>query len=117
MAERRRYTKRQKVTAIVAAEAATVEAAAEAAGIPRSTLQYWMDRPEFAELRHKAREEVMAGAPVLARLAQEKLAEAIRGNRLEPRDLVTAYGVAVDKSQLLGGAATARTESKDITRD
>jgi hypothetical protein len=115
MAERRSYTRRQKITAVIAADMTSQEAAAEAAGIPRKTLAYWMDKPEFAPYRHKARESLAEEMAVIARLAAQKLVEAVLAGKLEPRDLITALGVATDKMQLLTGQATDRLETRDIT--
>jgi len=115
MSERRRYTKRQKITAIIAADMTSQEAAAEAAGIPRRTLGYWMDDPEFADLRHNAREMMADETLTVARLAWGKLAERIRSGDIETRDLVLATGMATDKAQLLNGGATARSELRDIS--
>lgn len=112
---RRRYDKRTKLTAVLAADASTLTAAAEATGIPRKTIAYWLDRPEFAELRQNAREAMADDAMYVARLAWRKLGQAIADDELEPRDLVMAAGMATEKSQLLNGGATARSESRDIT--
>lgn len=112
---RRRYTKTEKVSAVLAADASSTLAAAEATGIPRKTIAYWLDRPEFAELRQNAREGIAEDALMVARLAWKKLGQAIADGSLEPRDLVIATGMATDKSQLLNGGATARTEARDIT--
>ena len=114
-AQRRRYSKVEKVAAIVAAEASSQMAAADQTGVPRSTLRYWLEDPEFAELRQNAREKLAEEAQVVARLAWQKLGEAIKAGTLEPRDLVMAAGMAADKSQLLTGGATQRTETADIT--
>ena len=112
---RRTYTKRQKMTAVLAADLSSTEAAAEAAGIPRTTLAYWMDQPEFVALRQNAREKMAEETLTVARLAWGKLAERIRSGDIETRDLVMATGMATDKAQLLNGGATARTEARDIT--
>jgi len=112
---RRRYTKRQKLTAVIAADMTSVEAAAEASGVPRRTLRNWMDDPAMAALRHNAREHLAEEMTVIARLATQKLGEAIRDGRLEPRDLILAAGMATDKSQLLSGQATGRVETRDLT--
>lgn len=112
---RRRYTRAQKVTAVLAADATSTLAAAEASGIPRKTIAYWLDQPEFATLRQNAREKLAEEAQVVARLAWQKLGQAIANGQLDGRDLVTAAGMAIDKSQLLNGGATARTEARDIT--
>jgi hypothetical protein len=111
----RRYTKRQKVTTVIAAEMSSVTAAAEASGIPATTIDYWMDQPEFVELRAKTREDM---AEESAALAHKTLA-AINAKlgEFEPRDLTILYGVLVDKSQLLTGQATGRTETRRLLDD
>lgn len=113
--KRRTYTRRDKVTAIIAADMTSMTAAAEATGVPLSTLDYWMDRPEFAELRKNARERMAEEALTVARLAWGHLAKAIAAGDLDGRDLVMAAGMATDKAQLLNGLATSRTESRDLT--
>jgi transposase-like protein len=115
MAARRRYTKSEKVAAIVAAAASSTLAASEQTGVPESTLRYWMDDPKFAIYRENAREAMAEEARVVARMAWSALAAAIQSGELEGRDLVMAAGMATDKSQLLNGAATSRTEARDIT--
>lgn len=112
---KRRYNRTERVAAILAADASSITAAAEATGIPRKTIAYWLDRPEFADLRQNAREGMAEDALHVARLAWRKLGEAIAEGALEPRDLVIATGMATDKSQLLNGGATARSENRDIT--
>jgi len=113
MAERRRYTRKTKASAVIAAEMSSVMAAAESLDIPRKTVEYWFDAPEFATLRQKTRadmaEETAALAHKVLGVIKEKLPD------YEPKDLNTLYGILVDKSQLLTGEATSRTESRDIT--
>jgi hypothetical protein len=111
----RRYTKREKVNAVIAAEMSSVEAAAEQAGIPRKTLAYWLDAPEFADLRHKTREEMSAGMATIVHLAQTRIVAEIEAGNFQPHDLVILLGVATDKSQLLSGAPTARTETRSLS--
>jgi hypothetical protein len=103
------------VAAMLAADTSSVLAASEATGIPRRTLRSWLEHPEYAELRHNAREAMIEEAIIVARLAWQKLALALANDELEPRDLVIAAGMATDKSQLLSGGATGRTELRDIT--
>ena len=111
----RRYARTTKAQAIIAAELTSVAAAAQATGIPRRTLDYWLERPEFADLRTKTREVMAEGSFVLAQMAQDSLARKIERDEVEPRDLATIYGIAIDKGQLLSGHATSRQETKDIT--
>src|SRR5574343_2112002 len=115
MAQPRRYTKREKVTAVLAADMTSTLAASEATGIPRSTLRRWLDNPELAELRHNAREAIAEEAMVVARLAWQALGHAIREGRVEPRELITAAGVATDKAALLAAEATGRKEHRVLT--
>lgn len=114
MAERRRYTKRQKAVAVTAALATSMTAASEATGIPLTTIDYWMDRPEFVALRNKTADDLAVEMQSLAHLAAEQLAVALRSGSVEPRDLIVALGVTTDKAQLLSGRATSRTESKSL---
>ena len=100
---------------MMAAAMTSVTAAAEQTGIPRTTIQRWIDEPWAVELRQKTGEELGEEMRVLAMLATEKLTELVRGGKLSARDLIPLMGVAVDKSQLLAGAATVRTESRDVT--
>jgi transposase-like protein len=115
MAERRRYTKAQKVSAVTAALASSVSAAAEGTGVPESTLRYWVDAPEFAELRAKTREDLAEGAMLLANLAQAELMRKVRSGEVEAKDLAVIFGIAVDKGSLLAGHATARSEHRTLT--
>jgi hypothetical protein len=86
-------------------------AAAETTGIPETNIRRWQDDPELAKYGAKTREEIAEGARMIAALAVDKIADAIRNDKFEPRDLLIAFGLAVDKSQLLGGQATTRTET------
>lgn len=112
MSERRRYTKRQKATAVIAAEMSTAAAAAIATGIPENTIRYWLDDPRFVELRTKTRDDLAEGFSVLAHKAQAQLETLIP--TMEARDLTILLGVATDKSQLLSGGATGRTETRSL---
>lgn len=114
-ATRRRYTKSQKAEAVAEAERSSMTAASERTGIPVTTIDYWMDKPEFAELRSKTREQIAEGSMVLANLAQSELSRKVKAGEVEPRDLAVIYGIAIDKAQLLSGAATSRTETKSLT--
>jgi hypothetical protein len=115
MAERRRYTKRERVAAIMAADMTSVPAAAAATGIPERTLYRWRDDPAMAEYVTKTREALADDIRITAALAWDRLTQRIAAGDIETRDLIVAAGVAVDKSQLLSGGATARTEARDIT--
>lgn len=113
MTEHRRYTRKQKANVVMTAAATSVLAAAESSGVPRSTIRYWLEDPIYAELRQKTREEASEGWQVVGHLALARIRELIP--TMEPRDLVILAGVAVDKSQLLSGGATSRSETRDLT--
>ncbi len=113
MATRRRYTKRDKMSAVLAAEASSTIAAAESTGIPRKTIAYWLEQPEFAALRQKSAEERGEAYRLASTLALGRLIEMIP--EMEARDLITFMGVATDKGQLLAGQATERTETRDLS--
>ena len=109
----RRYTKRAKIAAVVAAELSSNLAVQDATGISEANIRRWRDDPELAKYIDKTREELADGTQMLAHRALERISATL--DAFEPRDLVTLFGVMVDKAQLLSGGATARTESRDIT--
>jgi hypothetical protein len=115
MAPRRRYTKQEKVAAVVQATLTNATAAAQSSGIPETNIRRWETDPELAEYGAKTREEIGDGARVIAALAVDAIITAIRAGQFEPRDLIVAFGTAVDKSQLLAGHATERTETRDLS--
>lgn len=105
---RRRYTKAEKVTAVMAAEMTTTRAAAKALGVNESTVRYWFDDPDFAQYRAKTREDI---APEAIAIIHEALAMVRRKlDQFDPRDLTVLIGVLTDKAQLLAGEPTVRTE-------
>lgn len=110
---RRRYTKAEKATLVIAAELSSVAAAAEANGVPESSIRVWYDDPRYAEVRAKTREEAAAGFSILIHMTQQRLQELVP--TMEPRDLTILLGVAAEKAQLLGGGATSRTETRTLT--
>ena len=112
---RRRYTNAERAQAVAEAERTSLTAAAEVSGIPITTLKYWFDHPEFADVRTKTREELAGGSIAMAVIAQGELIRRIRSGKISDQALVAAYGVGIDKAQLLTGAATTRTESRDLT--
>lgn len=115
METRKGRTRATKLTAVLASDMTSTLAASQAMGIPESTLRHWRDDPDMARYRVKAREDLLPDIQVLAAVAMDKLIEAVRAGKVDPRDLITAMGVALDKAQLLSGGATHRVESRDIT--
>lgn len=117
MTERRKYTKRQKLSAVLAADMVGVTEVSRQTGIPKQTIDYWLDRPEFGQFRTKAREDLQDEIKVAAHLAWQRTAEALSAGTMEPRDVLFAAEKATTLMLLVGGEATARTESKDISVD
>jgi hypothetical protein len=113
--ERRRYTRKQKLSVVMAAELVGVTTAAEQAGVPHRTVGYWLERPEFAEYRRKVREDLAEEVAVVAHLAWQRVGEALRADKLEPRDALFAADKATTLLQLVTGQATGRTEHRDLT--
>lgn len=110
---RRTYTKRQKLAAVLAADIGGVVQAEQQTGIPESSIRYWMDKPEFAEFRAKAREEMADEVKVVAHLAWKRIAETI--GTMEPRDALFAAEKATTLHLLMSGEATSRSEHRDIS--
>lgn len=117
MVQRRRYTKKTKLAAVMAAEMGGVVQAEEQTGIPESTIRYWMDKPEFAEFRAKTREDLADEIGTVAHLAWSRVASALRTGEMEPRDAIFAAEKATSLQLLMKGEATARTETHDWKLD
>jgi transposase-like protein len=111
----RRYPKHQKLAAVMAAEMTSLTETAETTGIPKSTIKYWMDDPEFAHVRTKTREDLADEIKTVAHLAWQHVAQALRSGQMEPRDAIFAAEKATSLQILMTGGATARTETRDIT--
>lgn len=101
--------------AVAKAARTSLTEASETSGIPITTLKYWYDGEEFADVRTKTREELAHGSIAMAVIAQGELIRRIRSGDISDQALVAAYGVGIDKAQLLSGAATSRTESLSVT--
>ena len=111
---RRRYSVAEKDAAVAEAARTSILAASQKLGIPERTVGYWYDSPEFADVRDKTKDQLAAGSVAMAILAQGELVRRIRSGKLSDQALVAAYGVGIDKAQLLSGAATTRTESRSL---
>lgn len=108
---RRKYTRPQKLAAVMAAEIGGVTEAEKQTGIPKETIHYWMHRPEFAQFRTKAREDMAEEIKVVAHLAWQRTAEALRDGSMEPRDVLFAAEKATNLQLLMAGEATSRSET------
>jgi transposase-like protein len=114
---RRRYDEHTKLRIIAAADLSSITAASETSGVAGSTIRRWLDDPKYAEVRAKTREDLADEFKAIAHLGLAVLRQRLEAGEIETRDLVPVVGVAVDKSQLLTGAATSRSESRALTDD
>ena len=109
----RKYDRKTKLAVVMAADMVGLVQAEKQSGIPGSTIAYWMDKPEFAEFRAKAREEMADEIKVVAHLAWKRIAETI--GTMEPRDALFAAEKATSLHLLMTGEATSRSEHRDIS--
>lgn len=114
MPAHRRYTKREKTQAVAAATMTSAEAASETLGIPRRTIGYWLEKPEFAELRHKTREDLTDEFWATIQVGLHRMVELIPATD-DLQKVSVAVGILYDKHALLSGGVTQRTESRDLT--
>lgn len=110
---RRRYTKADKARAVAQATMTSATATAEATGIPENTIRYWMDRPEFVELRSKTRDEVADEFWSTIQIGVRRVVELIPQTE-DLQKVSVALGILYDKHALLTGGATGRTESREL---
>lgn len=114
MTERRRYARGTKAGAVGLSVVEGTSAAARKTGIPRKTIAYWRDQPEFAELRQQKMEDVAADVWATFQEGVRRVKELIP----ESDDLAkvaTATAIIYDKFALMAGHATTRTETADVT--
>lgn len=109
------YSKAQKAQAVAQAVLNGQHKASEATGIPRSTIRNWFHDPEFAELKERTRDQVADMAWVTVQKAFAAVAEGLNDPGASLRDKAVALGVVYDKWALMTGAATSRSESRDLT--
>lgn len=116
MAERRKYSAKQRAEAVGIAAVEGVTRAEESTGIPKETIHYWLQKPEFARLRTTAREEVEAAFWIGIQVGLEEVTTGLRGDA-PLKDKAAALQVLYDRHALMTGQATSRTESRSITED
>src|SRR5690348_17331621 len=114
MAERRRYTAKQRAQAVGIATVDGVTAAERQTGIPKTTIDYWLDKPEFVHLRTTARDQLAERSWVGIQIGLEEVSKGLRSDA-PLKDKAAALGTLYDRHALLTGGATGRTESRDLT--
>ena len=113
MAERRKYTARTRAKAVGIAVVEGVTAAERATGIPKQTIDYWMDKPEFGHLRTTAREVVAQQMWIGIQVGVQQLVEGLKGDA-PLHHKASAFQALADRFALLTGDATSRTESREL---
>jgi transposase-like protein len=126
------YTDEQRAEALALYADVGVSEAARRTGIPAGTIASWANR---AGIQPEANENLRAAVEArrltwaerktalatrlgeIADQAAEQLAAKIAANELSGRDLIAALTALIDRTQLLTGEATARTESTVAVND
>lgn len=111
---RRRYTKREKAEAVGLSVVKSTRGAADELHIPESSIRYWREDPEFAQLRAETREEVASDVWATFQAGVRRVKELIPQTD-DLTKVATATGILYDKYALMSGQATQRTENADVT--
>ena len=114
MTERRHYSEDEKMAAVGLAVVRGQQGASRATGIPVTTINQWFNHPRYVQLRNESRDAVAERFWVAIQVGLEAVVEGL-DSKAPLRDKSVALGILYDKYALLTGAATARTESRDLT--
>jgi hypothetical protein len=114
VATRRRYTAKQKAEAVGIAVVEGVTEAERQTGIPKTTIDYWQNMPEFVQLRTTARETVADQFWAGIQIGLREVVKGLQADDVPLRDKHAALGTIYDRHALLTGGATGRTESRDL---
>lgn len=108
--QHRRYTKSRKAQVVGIAAVEGVTAAEAQTGIPKQTIDYWLNKPEFGHLRTTAREIVVEQFWVGIQVG---LREVIKGLESDAplHHKADALRTLSDRFALLNGEATVRNET------
>ena len=110
----RKYSTRTRAKAVGIAVVEGVTAAERQTGIPKNTIQYWTQKPEFVHLRTTAREDVIEQLWIGIQVGIEEVTAGLRGTG-NVHHKAMALQTLAERYALLTGGATARTEARDIT--
>lgn len=111
---RRRYDAKTRAETVGIAIVEGVTAAERQTGIPKQTIDYWVNKPEFGHLRTTAREQLVDQFWVGIQVGLEQVVAGLKSDA-PLKDKAAALGTLYDRHALLTGGATGRTESRDIT--
>ena len=110
----RRYTKRQKAEAVGVALVEGVTAAGDKTGIAKTTIQEWINKPEYVQLRTTAQEVVAQSLWVGVQIGAKALIEGLQGDA-PLHHKASAFEALAERWALLSGEATSRTEHRELT--
>jgi hypothetical protein len=110
MPARRRYSEKTRAKAVGIAAVEGVTEAERQTGIPKETIHYWANLPEYAQLCTTAREVVVQQFWVGIQVGIEAVTAGLKGDA-PLNHKADALRTLTDKYALLNGEATERTES------
>lgn len=108
--QHRRYSKARKAEVVGVAAVEGVTEAERQTGVPKETIQGWINRPEFAQMRTEKHEEVVATVWAAFQLGVNRIVELIPQTD-DLSKVSVATGIIYDKLALMSGQATSRSES------
>jgi hypothetical protein len=114
MTTRRRYTAKQRAEAAGIAIVEGVTRAGEQTGIPKTTIQRWLAKPECVQMRTTAREEFLADIYVGMQIGSDALAQGLADPEVPLNHKAAAWSALVDRYALLSGEATSRSETRQL---
>lgn len=110
----RRYTAKEKAQAVGIAIVDGQTIAQEVTGIPKTTIDYWLNKPEFVPLRTTARAKVIEDLWVGVQVGLDAVIRAFAEDA-PIHQKAEAFKVIAERYVLLNGEATARTETRSLT--
>ena len=114
---RQKRTTAEKAAAVGIALAVGVTEAERQTGIPKQSIDYWLNSEAFGHLRTRARADVATEMWAGVQVGLQAVVTGFNDPDAPLRDKATAFGVLYDRFALINGDATSRTESKSITDD
>ena len=109
----RKYTAKERARAVGIAAVEGVTAAERETGIPKTTIQYWTEKPEFVHLRTTARETVIEQLWVGIQVGIEALTAGLQGDA-PVNHKAAAFQALAERYALLNGEATTRSENREL---
>ena len=112
---RTKRTQTEKAHAVGVALAVGVTEAERQTGIPKQSIDYWLNSPAFGHLRTRARADVATEMWAGLQVGLQAVVDGLRSPEAPLRDKAQAFGILYDRFALINGEATSRTESKTLT--